>query len=733
MPQEIASLFATIGADLTGLTSGLAAARGQLTGFQGHMASAGANMQRIGAGMAAAITVPLVGAGVAMVNEAAKFESAVNVLGVAARQSGTAMSDLSAAALAVGEDTQLIGIDAMQAADALTTFYKTGLTTADIFGDLNGYLAGTVGLGGALRASIDLAAASDLDLAAASDAVAIAMKTFNLTAADAVYIADSFVGSADASVAEVSDLVQALYVFGPTANQFGWSLAEANTALAILSERGIRGAEAGTALRSMMTNLMRDADPVTEALQALNISLYDQEGALFPLPKIIGDLSAAMAGLTEEQRNQYIQTLAGTYGMKALATFIAEGTDGFAAMTEQIGSAATAQEVGTQRTKGFAAALEQFGGTLQTFLVEAGIPFIEKFATPGVRKLSELVGRLADLSPENLERMLAVLGGVAAGGPILVGLGALTRTLALIPPPLLAIGAAAGVLGGAMALGSAQGQGFIDGLWKLDEVVYSLGGPDALQKWINIRQGLSQVSETLGVTSLAGNLENWTQSLAEWVGSEGVREEIQKAAAEIAEGLINGAASILGSDAAGQTAAGAFAQSLGRAVGNLGQTLDIVGASMAIGLLEGMKSSAGDNWFGRIIDAKIADQKRYLDDHLAQYGLTPEGGVTGAAGAQEIVSQGWGVTIYAKPGQTKEEVNALLQPVLPTPADLQREVFLGVRVDPGDLERSADQVAASWAAKVKAKLDQITRPILHSGPTFEEMLQTEASAYGVRP
>ncbi|MFH1268188.1 MAG: phage tail tape measure protein, partial [Planctomycetota bacterium] len=241
--DNISGVAGTIGSNVEGLGS--------------KVTAVGKKMMGAGTLMTATVTAPILGIGAAAIKTAGDFESQMNILSVAARSSGTAVGDLSKAALRVGADTELVGISASEAADAMTGFYKAGLDTTAIFGDLNGYLEGNTSLTGALRSAVDLAAASDLDLAASSDAVAIAMATFGLSAEQATGIADSFVRTADASVSEVGDLVAAMANVGPTAAQFGWNLQDVNTALGILSTRGISGSEAGTALKSMMTNMMR--------------------------------------------------------------------------------------------------------------------------------------------------------------------------------------------------------------------------------------------------------------------------------------------------------------------------------------------------------------------------------------------------------------------------------------------------------------------------------------------
>ena len=146
-----------------------------------------------------------------------------------------------------------LSVGAQTTAEAITGLYKAGLSTGEIFGDLQGYRAGTTELGGALRASVDLAAASELDMVQASELAAITLASFGgeLTteAERAEFInaaMNNFVQTADGSVASVADLQAAFVNVGPTAAAMGMGVEDVNTALGILSTRGITGSEAGT-------------------------------------------------------------------------------------------------------------------------------------------------------------------------------------------------------------------------------------------------------------------------------------------------------------------------------------------------------------------------------------------------------------------------------------------------------------------------------------------------------
>ena len=420
---------------------------GTIANVENGLKNVGRTMQQIGGVMTAAVTLPLVMVAKTALEVATEFESSMNIMEVAARASGTGIEDLHDAAIKIGADTELVGVSASGAAEAMTNFYKAGLTTNDMFGDLNGYLEEGASLSGALRAAIDLAAASELDMATASELVAIGMATWGYGAEDAILIANSFVQTADASVASVSELAAAMENVGPVASSFGFSMGEVNTALGLLSERGIVGAEAGTAIKSMMNNMMRDTPDVTGALDELGISLYDSNGQMYDLTNImgqfdatLGDSAVAAGELTEQQRNQYVQTIAGTYGMKAMFPLLSEGMDGWYGMAGAIDAAATVQEVAAARTQGMGGAMEQFKGAMETLLITLGEEFLPDL-TRLVKVVTEFISSIIEGDPALLRWGVIIAAIVAVIGPMLLILGTVVSVIGTIVGVISAVGA----------------------------------------------------------------------------------------------------------------------------------------------------------------------------------------------------------------------------------------------------------------------------------------------------
>lgn len=240
-------------------------------------------------------------------NLAVDFESAMTTLSLAVGSTGPSFQDLKDAALAVGGASNLVGVSASDAAQAMESLYKAGLTTEQVLGDLNATMEDGNNVTGALRASIDLAAATTLDMTQAAD---LASKVIGIFGDDAekagksvdVWIVDAMdnlVRAADASVAEVEGLAEALKFVGPTASQAGLSLEDTNTALAILSKSGIEASMAGTNLRAMLISLLSPTDQAEKHLKQLGVSMFDSTGAARPFEDVARDLTQALYGMND--------------------------------------------------------------------------------------------------------------------------------------------------------------------------------------------------------------------------------------------------------------------------------------------------------------------------------------------------------------------------------------------------------------------------------------------------
>jgi len=342
---------------------------------------------------------------------AGDFQSQMTRLSIAASGAGVGFEDLHEAALLVGGDTRLLGVSATGAADAMTGLFKAGLKTTDIFGDLNAYMNEGAQLGGVLRASIDLAAATELDMVAASELASTTMTQFGISAEDVTGAMDYFVRAADASVADISGIRDALVNCGPVMKGYGFTAEDTADALALLSNAGIRGSEAGTALRSMFTAITKPTAKTTAALEAHGIVLTDNAGNYLDLVDMIAQFEAATNSMTEAQASNFAQTVASSYGKTALLALINQGVEDYARYSDAVGAATGIAAQAEAQSKTYAAQLEAFHGVMETLQLRIGEAFLPTM-TELLVVFSDLVSRYGPLLASVFEAVGDVIQNV---------------------------------------------------------------------------------------------------------------------------------------------------------------------------------------------------------------------------------------------------------------------------------------------------------------------------------
>lgn len=383
------------------------------------------------------------------VSMATEFQSAATRLQIAgtgaATQAGIALDQLSESALKVGGDTRLLGVNATGAAESITELLKAGLSVDQVMGDFNAYMNDGAELGGVLAAAIKTAAASELDMVEASNLASTSMTIFGLDANDMTSQLDYIIRGADASVAEVGDLRDALEGAGPTLRGFGFTLEDSVDALALLSNAGIRGAQAGTALRSAWTQLTSDKKKVVAALEEQGIALTNAEGNYYSFGEVLGQLQVATENMTQAQRAEFLQTVAGAYGKTALTALLDQGVEGYEAYANALENAAGIERQSTENAATLASAQEALDGVMETLRIRVGTAFIPVFNTV-TRLFSDLVEKYSppiisafELVGSTLEGFIGILTTTADEGDILLDY------LQKIPEPLQPI---AEVVGG---------------------------------------------------------------------------------------------------------------------------------------------------------------------------------------------------------------------------------------------------------------------------------------------
>ena len=171
----------------------------------------------------------------------------------------------------------------------------------------------------ALTPIMALATIGFTDMKTATKIVAQSMHEFNLQAKDAAHIADVLASAANKSAADVDTFGIAMSYAGPIAQQAGISFEETAASLAILSNMGLTASKAGTSFAAALTMMIKPTDDVKKKMRDIGITFFDAEGKMKDMDKITRELSAALGGLSDEEKLRFLTETFGRRGARAIA------------------------------------------------------------------------------------------------------------------------------------------------------------------------------------------------------------------------------------------------------------------------------------------------------------------------------------------------------------------------------------------------------------------------------
>lgn len=408
MANTVASLIVEIDGDDSGLQSTLRNVNRELNNFSlgGALQDVGRNLTSMGARVSLA-TAPIAAGFVKGIKVASDFESVMREIQARTGLTTSEMTNISDAAIQMGADTSF---SAQQAGEAFLQLLTSGQTVNEALQTLPTVL--------------DAAAASGEGLGMTADMITDIMAAYNLEVDQAASVSDALARAAGASSADIASLGQGFKNVGPVAKRFGIGVDKSAAILAVLSENGIKGAEAGTALKSMLLNMTRTTDEVQAAWDELGTSFYDAQGAARPLEDVLYDINIAMMDMPAEEQNRLMKDLFGSYGIVAGSALLgALSIEDMAAMMEMQADAST---VAKARMDTFAGAMESLQGSVETLMIRALTPFMNDVLKPMVQDLITVVNGVTDWVTQNPEltgQIIKLAAGAVILGPALIAAG----------------------------------------------------------------------------------------------------------------------------------------------------------------------------------------------------------------------------------------------------------------------------------------------------------------------
>lgn len=350
--------------------------------------------------------------------------AAVGAMGIAAINTGRefegAMSQVAATMLidkttAEGQKAFETLENAARECGASTAFSATEAAEALNYLALAGYDADKAAT--ALPTVLKLAGAGAMDLASASDMVTDSMSALGIEATEAnlTQFSDQLAQTASKANTSVAQLGEAILTVGGTAKGLAGGTTELNTALGILADNGLKGAEGGTHLRNIILSLQNPTDDAAASLKSLGVDVYDSEGKMRGLNDVFKDLQGAMEGMNNAQKDSILSTLFNKTDLTAANAMLANCTDRFDELSAAVENSAGACE------NMYAIQLDNLNGDidiLKSGLSDLGISIYKDLNGP-LREMTQLatsmVGELSEAYKSGgMEGMVGAVGGCMA-------------------------------------------------------------------------------------------------------------------------------------------------------------------------------------------------------------------------------------------------------------------------------------------------------------------------------
>lgn len=379
------------------------------------------------------VTATVTALGTVSVKTAADFESSMSKVAAVSGATGSDLEALSKKAREMGSKTKF---SASEAAEAMNYMAMAGWKTEDMLSGIEGVM--------------NLAAASGEDLATTSDIVTDALTAFGLSAQDSGHFADVLDAASSNANTNVSMMGETFKYAAPIAGALGFSVEDTAEAIGLMANAGIKGSQAGTSLRTIMTNLSGDVKICGQNIGEVTIATTNADGSMRDLSDILADCRVAFSGLSESEQAAAAEALVGKNAMSGFLALMNASEGDIDKLSGAIdncnGAAQNMADIMNDNLEGQLTILKSQLQELAISFGEILLPAVKKI----VGWIQGFINVLNSL-PDGVKETIVTIALIAAAlGPVLIIVGkvisAIGTIMTIIPKLAGVINAAKGVI-----------------------------------------------------------------------------------------------------------------------------------------------------------------------------------------------------------------------------------------------------------------------------------------------
>ncbi|EFI7031229.1 phage tail tape measure protein [Escherichia coli] len=180
----------------------------------------------------------------------------------------------------------------------------------------------------ALPGVLNMALAGGVELGETADIGSNILTQFNLTADQMDRVGDTLTAAFTRTNTDLRALGETMKYTGPVAAKLGISLEEAAAMAGMLANNGLRGSDAGTAMRASLSRLASPPKAAADALKELGVSVADARGKIRPMEDVLLDLYKATQKYGQVDQVSFFKDIAGEEAFVGLQTLVAAAGSG---------------------------------------------------------------------------------------------------------------------------------------------------------------------------------------------------------------------------------------------------------------------------------------------------------------------------------------------------------------------------------------------------------------------
>ncbi|MCK6470886.1 MAG: phage tail tape measure protein [Planctomycetes bacterium] len=389
------------------LVRGLNAAKARLESFSTSVSKIGQGFLKASALLAA----PFVGG----VKAFADVEQELANLRAAANPTAEEFQQIRAAVEQISRDT---GIGPAQVASVFTELLKAGMGVSTV-------------MNGAAEAALKFSRTGGLDAAQAAVVMSDALNAFSRDGLTATQVVDTLSKAADASSIGVGQISESFSMASAVFGASGQSLESLTTAIGILGNAGLKGSDAGTALKTMLLSLMAPSDHAAAMMKEYGIAVRDASGQIVPMRQIIQVLAERLGGLDQAARDEALKKIFGSDAIRAGLILLNKGVHGWDDFTQKLDGSLSVGKKFSIMTGTLKGTLDRLWAALQRIGASVG---------------EALSGPLSELAASVLRYLAMFERMIAENKDLVISAAKIVGIIALVGGALVAVGLAGSLL-----------------------------------------------------------------------------------------------------------------------------------------------------------------------------------------------------------------------------------------------------------------------------------------------